>query len=340
MTIHSVTSTKENHLPQAWSELTWQQLCDLWTVKMRYGGNADVSRAAALLVLLGLDVPSQAPTTDAATGEAVYKVFGRDGSIYHITPRELSQLALGALRWFDFPYGDPGEPAVKDDKGKVIKEARAAVRGYVGKLDDALSLPIETIKVGCRHFALPQVACNNITWQQYRELQALAPQLFAEGTSEEDALELQARFLAHALVPRSLALLETTGGTIRIRPHFGYSYNPLRGEAMVVFWKKRLKEQSSQNATLFHIVFQTYQTALSYYAAAYPLLFNDDGRKTKVHDALSGEVSTINTVMKYAGYSEQQQVYDSNLPFVLDILNTMAKEAKEIEKMNAKIKKK
>lgn len=33
-------------------------------------------------------------------------------------------------------------------------------------------------------------------------------------------------------------------------------------------------------------------------------------------------------------------VYGLNLPFVLDILNTMTKEAKEIEKMNSRIKKK
>ena len=59
-----------------------------------------------------------------------------------------------------------------------------------------------------------------------------------------------------------------------------------------------------------------------------------------MRDALQGEVGTINTVMKYAGYAEQQQVYDSNLPFVLDILNTMTREAKEIEKMNAKVKRK
>ena len=43
--------------------------------------------------------------------------------------------------------------------------------------------------------------------------------------------------------------------------------------------------------------------------------------------------------MKYAGYAGQQEVYDSNIPFVLDILNTMTKEAKEIEKMNSRIKK-
>ena len=57
-----------------------------------------------------------------------------------------------------------------------------------------------------------------------------------------------------------------------------------------------------------------------------------------MHDALQGEVGTVNTIMKYAGYAEQQQVYDSNLPFIFDILNTMTKEAKEIEEMNAKYK--
>ena len=49
---------------------------------------------------------------------------------------------------------------------------------------------------------------------------------------------------------------------------------------------------------------------------------------------------TLNAVMKYQGYSDPQQVYDANLPIILDTLNTMAKEAKEIEKMNSKIKKK
>ena len=91
---------------------------------------------------------------------------------------------------------------------------------------------------------------------------------------------------------------------------------------------------------LYHVCLQCYQTALTYYAAVYPLLFSDEGKKDTMRDALQGEVGTINTVMKYAGYAEQQQVYDSNLPFVLDILNTMTKEAKQIEAVNAKIKRK
>jgi len=105
--------------------------------------------------------------------------------------------------------------------------------------------------------------------------------------------------------------------------------------------KGRLQSEAGQELSiLFHICFQVYQTAISYYAYTYPLLFSGGDKQDPLKDALTGEVGTINTVMKYAGYSSQQEVYDSNLPFILDILNTMTKEAKEIEKMNAKIKKK
>lgn len=344
-------------LPKSWSELSWQQLNDCWRVKMRYGGNQDVASAAALLALLGLEVRKFSRrgecgvrSENTMTGEAVYTLVphGDTSSIYTVTPRELSQMAKAALPWFGWPYGDPGEEAVKDEKGKVIKEARDPVRGYVGPMRDALILSEETVKVSrwplftihhslfTIHFALPQLACNNLTWQQYRSLQAISPQLFQEGVGDEQVLDLQAQFLAHCLVPRSLALLDTSGNSIRLRPHWEYSYDTTRAEGLVKFWRRRLPRE----AVLFHICLQCYQTALVYYASAYPLLFSDDGKKDTMRDALQGEVGTINTVMKYAGYAEQQQVYDSNLPFVLDILNTMAKEAKQIEAMNARIKKK
>lgn len=326
-------------LPKSWSDLTWQQLTDCWQVKMRYGGNADVARVSAMLALLGLeDVRSL--DRENNTGEMLYGLRGKDGSLWTVTARELSQMAKRSLPWFDYPYGDPGEPVVKDERGMVIKEARPPVRGYVGPMRDALALPVETIRVGRRTFALPQVACNNLSWQQYRSLQATAPQLFAEGASEETVLGLQAQFLAHCLVPRSIAILDTTGGSIRIRPHYEYRYNAEQADGLVEWWKKKLSGGDTAIQSIFHICFQTYQTALLYYSLAYPMLFNGGGKDDQMRDALQGEVGTVNTVMKYAGYAEQQQVYDSNLPFVLDILNTMTKEAKEIEKMNSKIKKK
>lgn len=348
-------------LPGSWSALTWQQLCQMWSVKQRYGGNADVAGAAALLALaLGDGCRVSRYKCDERTGEQLYILKPETGDspmkpeTYVLTARELSHIARQALRWFDYPYGDPGEKEQTDDQGNVVRKGRDARRGYVSGMRDAMILPEDTVAVGRMRFSLPQAACNNLTWQQYRSLQVIAPQLFTDGIGEEDALRLQAQFLAHVLTPRSVALLDTAGGSIRLRPHYEYRYNSEQAEGLVRFWEKRLvssfKVQVSSKArrskpetsasTLFHICFQTYQTALAYYAASYPLLFEGSGKNDPLRDALTGEVGTVNTIMKYAGYAEQQQVYDSNLPFVLDILNTMTKEAKEIEKMNSKIKRK
>lgn len=361
--------------PRSWSELSWQQLCDCWLVKLRYGGNPDVARVAALLSLCGCSVQCDTITSvSEQTGETIYHLCSTEGRRLTVTPRELAYLAKESMPWFDYPYGDPGEKEERDEKGKILKEGRDAVRGYVSPMRDAMILPMEKLRVEgfelrsadekrpwwkcifssftpSKTFALPQVACNNLTWQQYRSLQAIVPQLFHEGITDEQAIAFQAQFLAHCLVPRSFALLDTTGGSIRIRPHWEYNYNAEQAEELVKWWQKKLSAIISPQrqkkplhkhelSVLFHLCIQVYQTAVQYYSTVYPLLFQDDGKNDPLRDALTGEVGTINTIMKYAGYAEQQQVYDSNLPFVLDILNTMTKEAKEIEKMNSRIKKK
>ena len=344
------------HLPSSWSSLTWQDLCRVWTVKVRYGGQPDIAICAALLELCGLTVSGRGKA-DEHSGEEVYLLTGKQGRQWRTTPRELAHAARQAIPWFEYPYGDPGQDEKKDDKGKVIQERREAHPGYVGPLRDALMLRDETIIVSggkvstqrdhkrlnlhlgqTRVFSLPQVACNNLTWSQYRALQPIASQLWQDGITDEQALDLQAQFMAQILVPRSLALLDTSGDTIRLRPHFTYRYSSEQADSLVGYWKKKLSKGDMEITTLFHICHQVWQTALVYYSKAYPMLFDGGGKHGPMNDALQGEVGTVNTIMKYSGYSEQQQVYDSNLPFVLDILNTMTKEAKEIEAMNAKIK--
>lgn len=332
-------------LPQSWSELTWQQLVAVWECKMRYGGSADAARVAVLLSLLGLTVGKGETGSDGTTGEAVYTLTTTDGTDhYTATPRELAHIARKNLIWVDYPYGDPGEPSEKDEKGKVVKEAREPVIGYVNpNFQDAMLLPQEDVVVDGIHFALPQLACNNLTWQQYRSLQGIVPQIFQESISDEQTRQLQTEFLGHCLVPE-----QPQESADKFRPKRVFRYNEERAEQTVSFWAARLADDSRnahtyrnvETTVLYHICFQCYQTAVIYYARAYPLLFSGDDKQDPLRDALTGEVGTINTVMKYAGYSEQQLVYDSNLPFVLDILNTMTKEAKEIEKMNSKIKRK
>ena len=329
-------------LPKSWSALTWQQLIDCWQCKIRYGGNADVARASALLALCGLtpvgitecrNIGITTGCYDETTGEAVYTLRDEDGGLWTVTPRELSQMARQALPWFDYPYGDPGKEAVRDENGKVIEEAVEPVRGYVNPdWRDAMALPEEKMMVGGLCFALPQVACNSLTWQQYRSLQAMAPGLFDEGATDEDIISRQAEFVAYMLVPAS----EGQQSVDRFAPKHTFLYDTDRAEQSVAFWR----QQMPQTPALFHILFQTYQTAMRYYEQVFPLLFNGGGKQDPLQDALTGEVRTINAVMHYQGYTKPEDVYAENLPVILSTLNTMAEEAKQIEQMNARIKSK
>lgn len=323
---------------------------------MRYAGNPDVARAAALLTLCRLSVRRGfAASFSPLTGEPLFFLRSADGQQWTVTPRELSHFARKALAWFDFPYGDPGEKEERDEKGHVIHERREAVPGYVNpdtqNWRDALAPPVETVKVGRRHFSLPQVGGYNLTWQQYRSLQGIASQLFQENVTEEQALSLQAQFLAHSLVPRSIALFDTNGGSIRFHPHYEYIYNAASADGMVDWWERRLirdaitlsRYHDTTKATanvLYHICFQTYHTAIRFYEAVYPLLFEDSGKHDPLHTALTGEGDTITAIMEVGHFTSPQEVYDANLPFVLSVLNRMTKKANEIEKMNSKMKKK
>lgn len=334
-------------LPQSWSGLTWDQLCRVWSVKMKYGGNPDVAAAAALLALTGLTpVVEPCPTVatgatsgslDALTGERLYLLADGDGRQYTATPRLLAHIARQALPWLQFPYGDQGDREERDDEGKVVRERREGHPGYVNPATDwrdAMALPQETVAVAGITFALPQVAMNNLTWHQYRALQAIVPMIFQEGTSDDDALSMQAQFLAYAMTPEAVS----GSAADPFAPRHRFKYDADRAEQTVAFWR----EQLAQGSPLFHICFQVYQTAMqNYYPSVYPLLFGGSSSKSDpLHTALSGEVDTINAVMKYQGYNDPQQVYDANLPIVFGTLNTMTKEAKEIEKMNQKIKRK
>lgn len=327
-------------LPSSWIALSWQQLCDVWDAKIRYG-NSDVARAAALMALCCLSVDGKAPD-DPLTAEQVYLLRGNDGRMWTATARQLAHVARIALPWFDYPYGDPGEDAVKDDKGKVVKERREGVKGYVNpKWRDAMNPPVDELPVtippasqGGKSetlvFALPLLACNNLTWEQYRSLQSLAPQLFQEGFGDDQRLQLQAQFVAHCLVPEHHA----EPSADRFCPKHLFKYDAARAEQSIGFWADRLTERPA----IFHICFQIYHTAVLYYEQVYPMLFNGGGKEDPLRDALTGEVATLNAVMKYARYRSQREVYESYLPYILDILNTMTKEAKEIERINSRIR--
>ena len=64
-------------------------------------------------------------------------------------------MAKQSMMWFDFPYGDQGEAEERDENGKVVKESREAVIGYVSQMHDAMILPVEHITIRGSRFAVP-----------------------------------------------------------------------------------------------------------------------------------------------------------------------------------------
>ena len=351
---------------------------------MKYGGNADVARCAALLALYDLTV-EKSVETNPSTGETIYILRDADGNHWTTTARELAFTAKQTMKWFEYPYGDQGDKEERDEQGKVIRERREGHPGYVhpNQQDwrDAMVLQEETVEVAGVTFALPQGACSNITWHQYRSLQAIAPQLWQDGLTDDEARSLHAQFLAYILVPAP----PTADTSDRFHTKPSFRYDAERAEASVQFWEKTLSQPlpvmersdyhktrfirwsrrkndlpypqqdillpalqgrgrgeglSVDGLTLFHICFQVWQTAVAnFYPSVFPLLFGG-GKTDPLHTALTGETDTINAVMKYQGYTSPEQVYNTELPIILGTLNAMSKEAKEIEKMNAKIKRK
>ena len=90
---------------------------------------------------------------------------------------------------------------------------------------------------------------------------------------------------------------------------------------------------------MFPVMVQYFQSVQESYARMYPELFTPNGKKNGRQNPIKIEVEMINNIMKYQGFSDYDAVYDSEAVRILGIMNAMAKEAKEIEKMNQKYRK-
>lgn len=103
--------------------------------------------------------------------------------------------------------------------------------------------------------------------------------------------------------------------------------------------QKNARWFSMVEARMFPVMVQYFQSVQEAYARMYPELFTPNGKKNGRQNPIKIEVEMINNIMKYQGFSDYDAVYDSEAVRILGIMNAMAKEAKEIEKMNQKYRK-
>lgn len=142
----------------------------------------------------------------------------------------------------------------------------------------------------------------------------------------------RSRVVSHLITSRKLQFVSGNGLGTHIDIHWTWPYSAEMAERRTKYISKHAP------VWLYDVLQQNLQSCLSVYKEQFPDLFSggDDDGSNKL--PLISEMDSINAVMKWQGYKEQQNVYDTNAVLVFSILNSMTKEAKAIEEANAKIK--
>lgn len=305
--------------PNSWNALTERQLIDIHEL-MASGMTETEYKLKALLTLLDLEVLKRAEKQDDGTFTYSFRRRGWK----HRNER------LGMQSW----------------------EVCCWIDRYLRFLDEPFRLtrlPFQHIKIGRKKFKAPDALMMNLTYEQFGNAQRylvafwdasrMVDSLQRNGASieallnaESQALGFQAGFLAHMYVSCSWRIFEQRSGMTCLKPSRVYTYNSEEAERNVGYFRTAPR-------WMFDVTYQFFQSSLTIYKRDFEHLFKEyDDENGK--SALVMEIDTLNAVMKYAGYTDQQTVYESNVGFIFGFLNSMSHEAEEIEKMNTRIKSK
>ena len=245
--------------------------------------------------------------------------------------------------------------------GCSIEKLYQAVTSQTRFLDDPLkltALPEEYIIIGGTRYKLPEPLLGNLSYEQFNNCQhamvdfwhiidrqsrahksssagtsaspsaSALPSLFCEGLDAPVS-----RFIAHILTPPSVRYYDTERGKGR-GMEIEYNYDSRRAD--------RIAETILPlvSPALFPVLYQLFQSSLSSFSALFPYVFTENSKKGADVNPLVSELGTLNAVMKYQGYTAQQEVYDTNALIIFKVIDTMTKEAKDMEKATKKAKRK
>lgn len=209
--------------------------------------------------------------------------------------------------------------------------------------------PYTTIRLYGKKFKGPAGLLTNVTYRQYFSAQNLLSgywntlkliDALIEKNASRAAIaeqmkrvqEYQCKFLSTLFTP-SYIEKETMkeGKTIKMnRRVWMYDQSQIEKNS----WRFR-----KASIRMFPVMLQFFQSVQLYYSYIFPDLFTT-GNGAKKGDVLQMEVDTVNAIMKYQGFKDYNEVYDSESVRILGVLNTMSKDAKQIEEMNRKMKSK
>lgn len=312
------------HLPTGWADLTWEQL--LWTWQL-LGSERPLHEAYldTFQYYMHCHLDQTEKAYDEQTGEPLYYFIADDYTVpdddgnpqpvrFSITPADLYVMCQEDLKWMqEDPYCLVQLPTDTLDHGDLLWQITVP-NAETGKPEE------KTVR-----FHLPEALINNITWQQYQLCQQLM-----QAMQEEESY--RPRFISHCLTPCTGHKYTTTGQIL-----YEYKYDPVVAEANIPFFEQH------PMPGLVEVLVQLFQSSLKHYKREFDHLFSGGGSGGDGTDKSEfiQEISTINSIVKWSNmFHTPESVLEANVPIIFDILDKMQNEARQIEEMNAKMKRK
>lgn len=311
------------HLPGGWAELTWDQL--LWTWKL-LGSERPLHEAYIDMfqcyMQCHLDTTDQG--VDPDSGELIYYFIADNYTLadddgnpqpvrFSITPADLYIMCQEDLKWMqEDPYCIIELPTDTLDHGDLTWDV-SVPNAETGRAEE------QTVR-----FHVPEALINNITWQQYQLCQQLM-----QAMQQDDSF--RSRFISHCLTPCTSRKYTTTGQVL-----YEYKYDPVVAEANIPFFEQH------PMPGLAEVLIQLFQSSLKHYKTEFTHLFSSSGGGDGPDKSeFIQEISTINSIVKWSNmFHTPEAVLEANVPIIFDILDKMQNEARQIEEMNAKMKRK
>lgn len=319
--------------PNQWNDIPTDKLEEiLRLMAMRQGeivtkGEEVADRLYRLRVLLCLlDMKIVRRTVSDEDGETVF-IFHRRG-IRHIFER-IPMRAWQVNQWIDsrLQFLDRPTALLKSPYPYVsLRRGKLKLKGPANMLGDVT-------------FQQYLVAQNTLTsyWNTIKSMEEAIRTKAGRKTQRQllkRASELRCRFLATLFCPSAIETGKIQDGRFIRTPKrkvWAFSMNQTEDNA------RYFRKVEDRMFPVMELFFQSVQEA---YSRLFPDLYTPSGKGKKVTNPIVQEVSMVNSIQKEQGYSSTEEIYRSLAVQILEVMNSMCKKAKEIERMNQRMSKK
>lgn len=319
--------------PTQWNDIPTDKLEEILRlmamrhVEVRTKGEEVADRLYRLRVFLCLlDMKIMRRTVSDESGETVF-VFRRKG-IRYIFER-IPMRAWQVNQWID-------------SRLKFLDRPTALLKSpypFVNLCHGRLKLKGPANMMGDVTFQQYLVAQNTLTsyWNTLKSMEKSIRNKSGRKTQRQllkRASGLRCRFLATLFCPSAIETGKIQDGRyIRTPARKIWTFTMSQTEDNARYFRKVERRMYP----VMELFFQSVQEA---YSNLFPDLFAPSGKGKKVTNPIVKEVSMINSIMKEQGYGSTEDVYRSEAVRILEVMDSMCKKAKEIERMNQRMKSK